>query len=68
MPKTTRDKDPVPMADEPVDPAATHPDGHCGPDPANAPIEQLLAPLDEDDDVHERLRQVNTEDTGDARC
>lgn len=29
-----------------------------GPDPANTSIDQLVAPLDPDDDIHERLSGV----------
>lgn len=42
-------------------------EGHVGKDPSNTPIEQLTAPLDPDDDVHNRVALVNTSRAEDLR-
>lgn len=42
-------------------------EGSAGKDPSNTPIDQLTAPLDPDDDVHNRVALVNTSRPEDLR-
>lgn len=42
-------------------------EGTAGQDPSNTPIEELTAPLDEDDDVHDRIALVNSSRAEDLR-
>lgn len=42
-------------------------EGSAGKDPSNTPIEELTAPLDPDDDVHQRIALVNSSTEEDLR-
>lgn len=42
-------------------------EGTVGQDPSNTPIEKLKAPLDEDDDIHNRIALVNSSREEDLR-
>lgn len=44
-----------PMADE-----QQTTEGEIGKDPSNTPVEELTAPLDPDDDVHQQIALVNS--------